>query len=163
LWRITRSRQHRPNRPDRAPHKWLLGLLFIANLPAWRIRTATPRDFTAILSLWRAAGILPGVSDAEEGLSGLLAREPDGLLIAESHAEAIGTLIAGWDGWRGSFYRLAVRADSRRQGLATALLREGERRLRARGAVRLTAIVAWRSVGYERQSDRARFIRHVQR
>jgi ribosomal protein S18 acetylase RimI-like enzyme len=141
-------------------------------LPAWRIRTATPRDFTAILSLWRAAGILPGVSDAEEGLSGLLAREPDGLLIAESHAEAIGTLIAGWDGWRGSFYRLAVRADSRRQGLATALLREGERRLRARGAVRLTAIVAdddpgamdfWRSVGYERQSDRARFIRHVQR
>ena len=141
-------------------------------MPAWRIRTATPHDFTVILSLWRATGILPGVSDTHEGLSSLLAREPDGMLIAESQDEAIGTLIASWDGWRGSFYRLAVRADARRQGLATALLREGERRLRARGAVRLTAIVAdddpgamdfWRAVGYERQSDRARFIRHVER
>ena len=144
----------------------------IADLPAWRIRTATARDFNAILSLWLEAGISPGVSDTDEGLSSLLAREPDGLLIAESHGETIGTLIAGWDGWRGSFYRLTVRADFRREGLATALLREGERRLRARGAVRLTAIVAdddpvamdfWRSAGYERQPDRARFIRHFRR
>jgi ribosomal protein S18 acetylase RimI-like enzyme len=112
----------------------------------------------------------PGVSDTEEGLSRLLAQEPDGLLIAESRGQAVGALIAVWDGWRGSFYRLAVHADSRRQGLATALLREGERRLRARGAVRLTAIVAdddpgamdfWRSVGYERQPDRVRFVRHL--
>jgi ribosomal protein S18 acetylase RimI-like enzyme len=50
------------------------------------------------------------------------------------------------------------------------LLREGERRLRERGAMRLTAIVAydeagamgfWRAVGYEHQPDRARFVRHV--
>ena len=145
-------------------------MLLIANLSAWRIRTATAQDFGEILSLWGAVGIPRGVSDAEEGLAGLLAREPDGLLIAESHGEAIGTLVAGWDGWRGSFYRLAVRADSRRQGLATALLREGERRLHAHGAIRLTAIVAdddpgamdfWRSVGYELQVDRVRFIRHV--
>jgi ribosomal protein S18 acetylase RimI-like enzyme len=148
----------------------LLGLLLIADLSTWRIRSATTRDFTAILSLWRAAETSPGVSDTEEGLSALLARDPDGLLIAESQGEATGTLIVGWDGWRGSFYRLAVHADSRRQGLATALLREGERRLRALGAVRLTAIVAdddpgaidfWRSVGYEQQADRVRFIRHV--
>jgi len=150
----------------------LLGLLLIADLSTWRIRSATPRDFTAILSLWRIAQTTPGVSDTEEGLSALLARDPDGLLIAESQGQATGTLIVGWDGWRGSFYRLAVRADSRRQGLATALLHEGERRLRARGAVRLTAIVAdddpgaidfWRAVGYEQQSDRVRFIRHLQR
>ena len=49
------------------------------------------------------------------------------------------------------------------------LLGEGERRLRERGAVRLTAIVAddeegalgfWRAAGYERQQHRARFVRH---
>jgi len=48
------------------------------------------------------------------------------------------------------------------------LLREGERRLRERGAVRLTAIVAeddptamsfWQAAGYTRQRDRARFVR----
>jgi len=138
-------------------------------LPDRIIRSATPPDFTAILSLWRAATVSPGVSDTDDGLSSLLAREPDGLLIAESRGEAIGTLIAGWDGWRGSFYRLTVRPDRRRQGIATALLEEGERRLRARGALRLTAIVAdddpvamgfWHAAGYARQSGRARFIRH---
>lgn len=147
-----------------------LGLLLIADLPDRIIRTATPRDISAILSLWRAAGVVRGVSDTDDGLSILLARDPDGLLVAESDGEAVGTLIVGWDGWRGSFYRLTVRTDSRRKGLATALLREGEHRLRARGAVRLTAIVAeddpvamdfWRSAGYERQSDRTRFIRHL--
>jgi ribosomal protein S18 acetylase RimI-like enzyme len=110
------------------------------------------------------------VSDTEEGLARVVAREPDGLLIAESRGELIGTLISVWDGWRGSFYRLAVREDARRRGLATALLREGEQRLRARGAVRLTAIVVdddpgaielWRSAGYEQQVDRVRFIRHL--
>ena len=52
------------------------------------------------------------------------------------------------------------------------LLREGERRLRERGAVRLTAIVAdddptamsfWQATGYEQQQHRARFARHSNR
>jgi ribosomal protein S18 acetylase RimI-like enzyme len=70
-----------------------------------------------------------------------------------------------------SFYRLAVYPDVRRKGLATGLLREGEHRLRARGALRLTAIVAdddhgalafWEAAGYTHQSQRARFIRHIE-
>jgi ribosomal protein S18 acetylase RimI-like enzyme len=48
------------------------------------------------------------------------------------------------------------------------LLGEGERRLRERGAVRLTAIVTdesvaamgfWEAAGYQRQQHRARFVR----
>jgi ribosomal protein S18 acetylase RimI-like enzyme len=83
----------------------------------------------------------------------------------------IGSLIAAWDGWRGSFYRLAVHPVWRRQGIATALLRESEHRLRERGAARLTAIVAdhdpaaigfWQAAGYQRQQRRARFVRHVE-
>jgi ribosomal protein S18 acetylase RimI-like enzyme len=51
-------------------------------------------------------------------------------------------------------------------------LREGERRLGERGALRLTAIVAedeplalefWRAVGYELQPNRVRFLRHLGR
>jgi ribosomal protein S18 acetylase RimI-like enzyme len=79
-------------------------------------------------------------------------------------------LIAAWDGWRGSFYRLAVHPDWRRRGVATGLIRAGEDRLQQLGAVRLTAIVAggesgaaelWRVAGYEQQSDRSRFVRMV--
>jgi ribosomal protein S18 acetylase RimI-like enzyme len=79
----------------------------------------------------------------------------------------VGALIAAWDGWRGSFYRLAVHPERRREGIGTALVRAGERRLRALRAARLTAIVAdddpqalefWSGAGYRRQEHRARFI-----
>lgn len=121
--------------------------------------------------MWDAAGSVETVTDTREGLLGLLAADPEALLIAESDGGAIvGSLIAAWDGWRGSFYRLAVHPDRRRQGLATALLREGERRLLARGAARFTAIVTdddpdamsfWTATGYEQQENRARFVRSV--
>jgi ribosomal protein S18 acetylase RimI-like enzyme len=88
--------------------------------------------------------------------------------VAEAEGSIVGTLIAGWDGWRGSFYRLAVHPDWRRRGLATALVRAGEERLEALGAVRLTAIVAvgetaalglWESAGFRHQTDTTRFVR----
>jgi ribosomal protein S18 acetylase RimI-like enzyme len=137
-------------------------------LPAWTIRSATEDDLQSVLHLWASAGGTPSVSDTPEALSLLLASAPDSLLLAESQGGVVGALIAAWDGWRGSFYRLAVDPGSRRLGIATALLREGERYLRERGAVRLTAIVSdedpaalgfWEAAGYARQSHRTRFIR----
>ena len=133
-----------------------------------RIRGATGEDIAAVLDLWVVAGSLPSVSDSPDGLARLLATDPQALLVAELGGVLAGSLIAAWDGWRGSFYRLAVSPAHRRKGLATLLLREGERHLRERGAVRLTAIVAddeegamafWRAAGYERQQHRARFVR----
>jgi ribosomal protein S18 acetylase RimI-like enzyme len=134
------------------------------------IRSATEGDIASVLALWEIAGGSVSVSDTREGLLRLLARDGDALLIAESGGVVIGSLIASWDGWRGSFYKLAVHPDHRRKGLATELLREGERRLRARGAIRLTAIAVdenpaamdfWRAVGCEQQQHRARFVRHT--
>ena len=133
----------------------------------WTIRSAIEEDIQAVLDLWAAAGSLPTVTDSRDGLARLLATDSQALLVAECDGVLAGSLIAAWDGWRGSFYRLAVSPEHRRKGLATMLLREGERCLRERGAVRLTAIVAddetgamgfWRSAGYERQQHRARFV-----
>jgi ribosomal protein S18 acetylase RimI-like enzyme len=133
------------------------------------IRSASSADIAAVLSLWGAAGVPSGVSDTPAGLAALLDCDPEALLVAGSRSGIVGSLIAAWDGWRGSFYRLAVHPEHRREGVATALLREGERRLRRRGAVRLTAIVAederlalefWRAAGYARQPNRVRFLRH---
>lgn len=137
-------------------------------MPDWTIRSATRDDIVAVLALWAAAAASPSVSDTREGLSHLLARDAHALLLAESGGALVGSLIATWDGWRGGFYRLAVHPDRRREGIATALLAEGERRLEGQGAVRLTAIVIddepaamefWRAAGYRRQEHRARFVR----
>jgi len=140
-------------------------------VPDWTIRHASEHDIERVLSLWSAAGSTETVTDTHEGVLGLLDADREALLVAESAGgEIVGSLIAAWDGWRGSFYRLAVHPDRRRAGLATALLREGERRLLARGAARFTAIVTddepdamgfWAATGYEQQGNRARFVRNV--
>jgi len=133
-----------------------------------KIRTGTAADVASVLALWQAAESLPTATDTEQALGGLLERDPESLLIATVDDVTVGSLIAGWDGWRGSFYRLAVHPEWRRQGIAGTLIRTGEERLKALGAIRLTAIVAsdergamalWQAVGYERQAERSRFVR----
>ena len=135
----------------------------------WTIRNATEGDISSVLDMWVAADSVPTVTDSRDGLARLLRADPTALLVAEHAGVVVGSLIAAWDGWRASFYRLAVSPEHRRKGLATMLLSAGERRLRERGAIRLTAIVAddhagamgfWRAAGYERQRHRARFVRH---
>jgi ribosomal protein S18 acetylase RimI-like enzyme len=135
------------------------------------LRGAGSQDIGAVLSLWALGGGPSSVSDTPEALGHLLTRDPGALLVAESGGAVVGSLIAASDGWRGSFYKLVVHPEHRRQGIATELLREGERCLRARGAVRLTAIVVqddlaaigfWEAAGYQRRPEQARFIQNVQ-
>lgn len=145
----------------RPPTSWPKGL---------SIRSATRRDIPAVLSLWRAASDNHTATDTSEGLETLLAADEHALVLAEDEGGLTGSLIAAWDGWRGGFYRLAVHPRRRRQGIAATLVREGERRLRELGAVRMTAIVIdedpvamafWAAVGYERQEHRARFVKTI--
>lgn len=126
-------------------------------------------DIESVLALWHSAQTRPSSTDSELALARLLERDPNSLLVAEGDG-IVGSLIAGWDGWRGSFYRLAVHPEWRRQGIASALVRAGEERLRALGAERLTAIVAdgehaaaalWDATGYRRQIGMSRFVRMV--
>lgn len=133
----------------------------------WTIRAGTGADIGAVLALWRTAS-RPSATDDEDGIAQLLSHDPAALLVAEAGGELVGTLIAAWDGWRGSFYRLAVHPDRRRSGLAMSLLRAGESRLEALGAVRLSAIVSdedpaaaafWLAAGYESQPENTRFVR----
>ena len=86
-----------------------------------------------MLLLWEAAGGPPSVTKA--GLQALLAFDSNALLVADASGALAGSLIAAWDGWRASFYRLAVDPGRRREGIATALLHEGERRIQACGAI----------------------------
>lgn len=134
------------------------------------IRLGRVDDVDAMLALWRRADASPSSTESAADVRGLLERDPEALLLAESSGEIVGSLIVGWDGWRGTFYRLAVDPSHRRRGLATALVQAGEERLRALGAHRLNAIVEteeadamafWSSAGYELQTARSRFVKNL--
>lgn len=136
-----------------------------------QIRRARRDELPAILDLWARARTLPAsVPDDEPALLALLARDSEAVLVAEHAGAIVGVLIAAWDGWRGNMYRLAVAPEHRRRGIALELVRRGEERLRARGARRISAIVAegdqaasslWRAAGYSPDENVGRFVRNL--
>ena len=80
-----------------------------------------------MLGLWRRAAHGSSISDDAAGLTCLIERDDAALLLAVADGEIVGTVIVGWDGWRGHLYRLAVAPELRRRGIATALLLAAER------------------------------------
>ena len=135
------------------------------------IRPVRDDELADVLELWRAAGVTPpSISDSIEGLTRLI-REPAALLlVATIDDQIVGSVIGGWDGWRGNIYRLAVTPEFRRMGIARRLVSEISRALFAKGATRLSALVEhehqwaidfWESVsdlGYEPDPKFARYI-----
>ena len=89
------------------------------------------------------------------------------MIVAEADGRIVASIIAAWDGWRGSMYRLAVAPEKRRNRIATRLVREAERRLMERGAVRMSVLVPkkgpaaefWSKMGYSEDVRVFRFAR----
>jgi len=138
------------------------------SMPTPTLRSATPADAPAVLALWREAGAEPTRTDDVESLRLLFARDPASLILAEANGKVIGSVIAAWDGWRGSLYRLAVAPSQRRLGIGRRLVRAAEERLSEAGGRRLQAIVIesdpqaaafWRASGWEEQVERLRFVK----
>ena len=130
------------------------------------LRAARAADAEAVLALWAEAGVEPTHTDNLESLGKLMSHDPAAVLVAETDGRLVGTIIAAWDGWRGSVYRLAVAPAYRRNGLGRQLLQVAEERLAGLGAVRLQATVVetddlatsfWQASGWEQQAARLRF------
>ncbi|WP_372343142.1 GNAT family N-acetyltransferase [Streptomyces sp. KL116D] len=135
-----------------------------------RIRSAAPTDLDAVLAFWKTAAEGTSISDDRAGVERLVARDPEALLLAERDGELLGTVVAGFDGWRCHLYRLAVRPDARRQGIGSALLTAAEERFVALGGRRGDAMVldrnerahhAWQAAGYARQPQWSRWVKHL--
>jgi ribosomal protein S18 acetylase RimI-like enzyme len=135
------------------------------------IRFAGVEDIPAVLAIWeRARSPAASTPDDRTVVARLIENSADALLVAEERGRVVGVLVAAWDGWRGNMYRLAVLPDARRRGIARGLVQAGHERLRAKGARRVTALVAheeldatalWRAVGYERDENVVRFVRNL--
>lgn len=134
------------------------------------LREFAATDAEAVLSMWRRAGVVPRPTDRVDALLKRLAHGDDLFVVAVADLEVVGSLIGGWDGWRGGLYRLAVDPAFRRSGLGTQLVREVEARLRRLGAERLAIRVFvgepgasefWESVGYRPDEAEAIFAKSL--
>ncbi|MEV6805997.1 GNAT family N-acetyltransferase [Streptomyces sp. NPDC017248] len=133
-----------------------------------RIRAALPDDLDAVLAFWRTAAEGTSISDDRAGVERLTGRDPGALLLAELDGELVGTVIAGFDGWRCHLYRLAVSPGRRRQGIGSALLAAAEERFVRLGGRRADAMVlvrnasahhAWKAAGYGPQEQWRRWVK----
>ncbi|MBJ6999765.1 GNAT family N-acetyltransferase [Streptomyces griseofuscus] len=132
------------------------------------VRPALPDDLDAVLAFWRTAAEGTSISDDRAGVERLLERDPQALILAERGGELVGTVIAGFDGWRCHLYRLAVAPERRRQGVATALLAAAEERFLRLGGRRADAMVlvrteraryAWSAAGYAPEERWRRWVK----
>ena len=119
------------------------------------MRTFTWDDYDAVVALWEAVGSEP-LPRAE--LEAKLTRDPELFLVDDSRDGTVtGVVLGTYDGRRGFILRLAVDPARRREGTATRLVAELERRLKALGCPRINLFVLpdneaglgfWRSRGY---------------
>jgi ribosomal protein S18 acetylase RimI-like enzyme len=140
-------------------------------MPAPELRSATAAALPVILAFWQiAAEDAHRPADSAAAVEALLARDPEALILAvdPATAELVGTVIAGWDGWRCHLYRLAVHPERRRAGIGRLLVDAAEARFRTFGGTRADAMVlndndlahhAWRSGGYARQAEWSRWVK----
>ena len=132
-------------------------------------RRATEDDVDALLALWAVGRTKYAVtSDTPEAVRLVLGRSP--VFVVDGDDGLNGAVIAGWDGWRGNLYRLAVRPSARRAGLGTALVETAEAWLIEQGARRISLFVAfdndearafWATVGYAADEIIGRMVRDL--
>ncbi|GFN02056.1 GNAT family N-acetyltransferase [Streptomyces microflavus] len=132
------------------------------------IRPATAADLDRVLAFWKVAAEGTSISDDGDGVARLVERDPDALILAERDETLVGTVIAGFDGWRCHLYRLAVHPEQRRRGVGGALLAAAEERFAALGGRRADAMVldrnelaqhTWRATGYGPQPQWSRWVK----
>ncbi|MFE0651485.1 GNAT family N-acetyltransferase [Streptomyces sp. NPDC059534] len=133
-----------------------------------QIRAATSADAEDVLTFWKESAEGTSISDDVNGVTRLVERDPEALILAVADGRIVGSVIAGWDGWRASLYRLAVLPSHRRRGISTALLRAADERFVALGGRRADAMVLeanetgqrlWTAAGYQREDRWRRWVK----
>lgn len=101
----------------------------------FEISELKPEHYTQIVEIWKDAGLpfKPAGRDSFEEIKRLMENTPDLFLGCFINNELVGVCIGTLDGRKGWINRIAVKKKCQRQGIASMLIEEMEKRLRARG------------------------------
>ncbi|MBX3413562.1 MAG: GNAT family acetyltransferase [Pirellulales bacterium] len=103
-----------------------------------RIRPFQESDEAEVSALWTKVFSYPQPHNQPSHIiQQKLVLQRELFFVAEEDHGIVGTVMGGYDGHRGWIYALAVRPESRRQGLGTALVRHLERELSFLGCTKI--------------------------
>ena len=103
----------------------------------FRIRPFREADEPAVLQLWQECGLVVPHNDPRKDIRRKLRVNPDWFRIGEEEGAVLATCMAGYEGHRGWINYLATAPGRRRQRLATRMMEEAERLLRAAGCPKI--------------------------
>ena len=123
------------------------------------VRAYCSADEPAVIALWNICfPDDPPWNNPSDVIRRKMTVQPELLLVAVSHDRLIGTVLAGFDGFRGWVNKLAVHPDYRRLKIASQLMHAAEDGLAAMGCPKLNlqvraeneaVIQFYREAGYE--------------
>lgn len=92
-----------------------------------KIKNYTNDDYSEIVSILKDSDLFDEVWDSEDNLNSLVAKNPQSILVAEDQGKVIGNIFIIPYGKKVSYlFRLAVKKEFRKQGIASALIRKAE-------------------------------------
>lgn len=106
-----------------------------------KLRGFKLRDYPKVRALWLASGLEIRPGDSLAQIQVKLRRDPELFLLAEADGRIVGAVMGGWDGRRGWIYHLGVLPQFQRKGVASRLVREVERRMKAKGVLKVNASI----------------------
>ena len=126
--------------------------------PVAEIRPFDQTDEAQVIELWEECGLWRSWNDPHFDIARKQAVEDGLFLVAEIDGAVVGTVMAGYDGHRGSINYVGVRPANRKRGIGRALMSAAEHRLLERGCPKINlqvrmdnpeAVEFYRRLGYE--------------
>jgi len=102
-----------------------------------QIRSFQDSDEAEVIRLWERCGLLRSWNDPNMDIARKRRVQTELFLVGTIDGAIVASVMAGYDGHRGWVNYLAVHPVRRRQGLASVLMTEVERRLRELGCAKI--------------------------
>ena len=101
------------------------------------IRPYRPEDEGAVIKLWMLCNLVVPHNNPKRDIERKLQVNPEWFLVGLVGDKVVATCMAGYEGHRGWINYLAVSPSHQRRGVATMIMEEAERRLRAAGCPKI--------------------------
>ncbi len=105
------------------------------------IREYTQTDESAVIQLWEACGLIRPWNDPQKDIARKLSFQPELFLVGEESGVVMASVMAGYDGHRGSVFYLAVAPEHQHMGCGKMLMEHVEALLESMGCPKLNIVV----------------------